>query len=146
MPRLIWVFIVCKCLDCMSQCSSPLCTGDKSVLLFHEFKCSKCLLLFAGKLLGHLFTIVDICCNERDQHIISLSTARVFRVWDIHTLTSLQVSLCLGHLFTIVDICCNERDQHIISQSTARVFRVWDYTHTYQSPGKPLSRSPVYYC
>ena len=46
---------------------------------------------FAGKLLGHLFTIVDISCNERDQHIISLSTARVFRVWDIHTLTSLQV-------------------------------------------------------
>ena len=47
----------------------------------------------SGKLLGHLFTIVDICCNERDQHIISLSTARVFRVWDIHTLTSLQVRL-----------------------------------------------------
>ena len=45
-----------------------------------------------GKLLGHLFTVVDICCNEKDQHIISLSTARVIRVWDIHTLTSLQVS------------------------------------------------------
>ena len=26
---------------------------------------------------GHLFTIVDICINEKDQHIISLSTARV---------------------------------------------------------------------
>ena len=44
-----------------------------------------------GKLMGHLFTIVDICCNEKDQHLISLSTARVFRVWDIHTLTCLQV-------------------------------------------------------
>jgi hypothetical protein len=46
---------------------------------------------FSGKLIGHLFTISDIVCNEKDQHIISLSTARVFRVWDIHTLTSLQV-------------------------------------------------------
>ena len=55
---------------------------------------------FAGKLLGHLFTIVDICCNERDQHIISLSTARVFRVWDIHTLTSLQVIYLLRGLYT----------------------------------------------
>lgn len=44
-----------------------------------------------GKLMGHLFTVTDIACNERDQHIISLSTARVFRVWDIHTLTCLQV-------------------------------------------------------
>ena len=32
-----------------------------------------------------------MACNEKDQHIISLSTARVFRIWDIHTLTSLQV-------------------------------------------------------
>ena len=42
--------------------------------------------------MGHLFTIVDIACNDRDQHLISLSTARVFRVWDIHTLTCLQVN------------------------------------------------------
>ena len=46
-----------------------------------------------GKLMGHLFTIVDIASNEKDQHLISLSTARVFRVWDIHTLTCLQVKL-----------------------------------------------------
>lgn len=32
---------------------------------------------FIGKMTGHLFTIVDICINEKDQHIISLSTARV---------------------------------------------------------------------
>ena len=44
-----------------------------------------------GKLIGHLFTIVDITMNEKDQHIISLSTARVFRIWDIQTLTCLQV-------------------------------------------------------
>ena len=36
-----------------------------------------CYILFAGKLLGHLFTIVDIAVNEKDQQLISLSTARV---------------------------------------------------------------------
>ncbi|KAL3874237.1 hypothetical protein ACJMK2_037280 [Sinanodonta woodiana] len=60
---------------------------DKVIRVWHPHIFSRP----TGKLLGHLFTIVDICCNERDQHIISLSTARVFRVWDIHTLTSLQV-------------------------------------------------------
>ncbi|XP_052272714.1 WD repeat-containing protein 64-like isoform X3 [Dreissena polymorpha] len=60
---------------------------DKIIRVWHPHIFSRP----TGKLLGHLFTIVDICCNERDQHIISLSTARVFRVWDIHTLTSLQV-------------------------------------------------------
>lgn len=64
---------------------------------------------FSGKLLGHLFTIVDISCNERDQHIISLSTARVFRVWDIHTLTSLQVgwqvhSTCKPQCETLIQV------------------------------------------
>ncbi|XP_064601013.1 WD repeat-containing protein 64-like [Liolophura sinensis] len=60
---------------------------DKAIRLWHPHIFSRP----TGKLMGHLFTIVDICCNERDQHIISLSTARVIRVWDIHTLTSLQV-------------------------------------------------------
>ena len=32
---------------------------------------------FSGKLLGHLFTIVDVAVNEKDQQLISLSTARV---------------------------------------------------------------------
>ena len=36
-----------------------------------------CYIPFAGKLLGHLFTIVDIAVNEKDQQLISLSTARV---------------------------------------------------------------------
>ena len=31
----------------------------------------------AGKLLGHLFTIVDVVVNEKDQQLMSLSTARV---------------------------------------------------------------------
>ena len=35
-----------------------------------------------GKLIGHLFTVVDISVNERDQHVISMSTAKVkCKVW-----------------------------------------------------------------
>ncbi|XP_070596804.1 WD repeat-containing protein 64-like [Erythrolamprus reginae] len=44
-----------------------------------------------GKLLGHLFTINEIVTNEKDQHIISVSTAKIFRVWDIQTLSLMQV-------------------------------------------------------
>ncbi|KAJ7342090.1 hypothetical protein JRQ81_008822 [Phrynocephalus forsythii] len=44
-----------------------------------------------GKLLGHLFSITEIVTNEKDQHIISLSTEKIFRVWDIQTLSGLQV-------------------------------------------------------
>uniref|UniRef100_H3ARM0 WD repeat domain 64 n=1 Tax=Latimeria chalumnae TaxID=7897 RepID=H3ARM0_LATCH len=43
-----------------------------------------------GKLKGHLFTISDITVNEKDQHIISVSSARAFKVWDIQTLSLLQ--------------------------------------------------------
>ncbi len=38
-----------------------------------------------------MFTLVDIACNEEDQHLISLSSERVFRVWDLATLKCLQV-------------------------------------------------------
>uniref|UniRef100_A0A670XW11 WD repeat domain 64 n=1 Tax=Pseudonaja textilis TaxID=8673 RepID=A0A670XW11_PSETE len=44
-----------------------------------------------GKLIGHLFTITEIVTNEKDQYIISLSTAKIFRVWDIQTLSLMQV-------------------------------------------------------
>ncbi|XP_039916158.1 WD repeat-containing protein 64 isoform X2 [Hirundo rustica] len=44
-----------------------------------------------GKLLGHRHSVVDIVTNEKDQHVISLSCAKVFRVWDIQTLSPLQV-------------------------------------------------------
>jgi WD repeat-containing protein 64 len=40
-----------------------------------------------------MFTLVDIVCNEEDQHLISLSSERVFRVWDLGTLKCLQVKL-----------------------------------------------------
>ncbi|XP_063147117.1 WD repeat-containing protein 64 [Candoia aspera] len=44
-----------------------------------------------GKLMGHLFSITEIVTNEKDQHIISLSTAKIFRVWDIQTLSLMQI-------------------------------------------------------
>ncbi|XP_051639759.1 WD repeat-containing protein 64 isoform X1 [Manacus candei] len=44
-----------------------------------------------GKLFGHKHSVVEIVTNEKDQHVISLSSAKVFRVWDIQTLAPLQV-------------------------------------------------------
>ncbi|XP_071484105.1 WD repeat-containing protein 64-like [Diadema antillarum] len=61
--------------------------NDKLVRIWHPHIFSRP----TGKMIGHLFTIIDVAVNEKDQHVISLSTARVFRIWDIHTLTSLQV-------------------------------------------------------
>ncbi|KAJ7397051.1 WD repeat domain 64 [Pitangus sulphuratus] len=44
-----------------------------------------------GKLLGHKHSVVEIVTNEKDQHVISLSSAKVFRVWDVQTFAPLQV-------------------------------------------------------
>ncbi|XP_056344565.1 WD repeat-containing protein 64 isoform X3 [Oenanthe melanoleuca] len=44
-----------------------------------------------GKLFGHKHSVVEIVTNEKDQHVISLSCAKVFRVWDIQSLSPLQV-------------------------------------------------------
>ncbi|XP_059002280.1 WD repeat-containing protein 64 isoform X1 [Mustela lutreola] len=62
--------------------------GDDKVLrLWHPNISTKPV----GKLLGHMFSITEIVTNEKDQHIISLSSAKVFRVWDVQTLSLLQV-------------------------------------------------------
>lgn len=60
---------------------------DKVIRLFNPLVVNKT----CGKLLGHLFTLVDLVCNEEDQHLISLSSERVFRVWDLATLKCIQV-------------------------------------------------------
>jgi len=44
-----------------------------------------------ARLVGHRFSIVDVAVNEEDQHVISVSSSMVVRVWDVHTLNSLQV-------------------------------------------------------
>lgn len=62
--------------------------GDDKVLrLWHPSISTKPV----GKLVGHMFSITEIVTNEKDQHVISLSSAKVFRVWDIQTLSLLQV-------------------------------------------------------
>ncbi|XP_013912322.1 PREDICTED: WD repeat-containing protein 64 [Thamnophis sirtalis] len=60
---------------------------DKIIRLWHPNINTKPV----GKLMGHLFSIVEIVTNEKDQHIITLSTAKIFRVWDIQTLSLMQV-------------------------------------------------------
>ena len=47
--------------------------NDKVIRIWHPHIFSRP----TGKLIGHLFTIEDIAVNEKDQHVISLSTARV---------------------------------------------------------------------
>uniref|UniRef100_A0A8D2DQ18 WD repeat domain 64 n=1 Tax=Sciurus vulgaris TaxID=55149 RepID=A0A8D2DQ18_SCIVU len=62
--------------------------GDDKVLrLWHPNISTKPV----GKLVGHMFSITEMVTNEKDQHLISLSSAKVFRVWDIQTLSLLQV-------------------------------------------------------
>ncbi|KAM6166248.1 WD repeat-containing protein 64 [Erethizon dorsatum] len=60
---------------------------DKVLRLWHPYISTKPV----GKLVGHMFSITEIVTNEKDQHVISLSSAKVFRVWDIQTLSLLQV-------------------------------------------------------
>uniref|UniRef100_A0A286XGT9 WD repeat domain 64 n=1 Tax=Cavia porcellus TaxID=10141 RepID=A0A286XGT9_CAVPO len=60
---------------------------DKVLRLWHPYISTKPV----GKLVGHMFSITEIVTNEKDQHVISLSSAKVFRVWNIQTLSLLQV-------------------------------------------------------
>uniref|UniRef100_B1ANS9-2 Isoform 2 of WD repeat-containing protein 64 n=1 Tax=Homo sapiens TaxID=9606 RepID=B1ANS9-2 len=60
---------------------------DKVIRLWHPNISTKPV----GKLVGHMFSIAEIVTNEKDQHVVSLSSAKVFRVWDIQTLSLLQV-------------------------------------------------------
>ncbi|XP_069818176.1 WD repeat-containing protein 64 isoform X2 [Dendropsophus ebraccatus] len=87
----IRVFSVPRGVTAFAYCvkANMIITGgpDKVIRLWHP----NCVENPMGKLFGHLYSIADIAVNERDQHIISLSTTRGFRVWDIHTLSLLQV-------------------------------------------------------
>ncbi|XP_069463752.1 WD repeat-containing protein 64 [Ambystoma mexicanum] len=66
--------------------------SDRVVRLWHPNIFTKSV----GELTGHLFSVTEVAINEVDQHVISLSTARGFRVWDIWTLTLLQVFIDNG--------------------------------------------------
>lgn len=77
-----------NCFDYCARANVVATAGaDKIIRMWHP-------LIFTrptGKLIGHLFTITELAVNENDQHLISLSTARVFRIWDIQTLSCVQV-------------------------------------------------------
>ncbi|XP_072263163.1 WD repeat-containing protein 64 [Pyxicephalus adspersus] len=60
---------------------------DKVIRLWHPEVTNKPMAVLSG----HLYSIADIAVNELDQQVISVSTARGFRVWDIPTLSLLQV-------------------------------------------------------
>ncbi|KAG3257915.1 WD repeat domain 64 [Ictidomys tridecemlineatus] len=73
---------------CILQNIEILSNGDDKVLrLWHPNISTKPV----GKLVGHMFSITEMVTNEKEQHLISLSSAKVFRVWDIQTLSLLQV-------------------------------------------------------
>ncbi|KAF6027522.1 WDR64 [Bugula neritina] len=61
--------------------------SDKIIRIWHPAVLTKP----TGKLIGHLFTVTGIQINEKEQHIISLSSARVVRVWCMNTMTNLQI-------------------------------------------------------
>ncbi|XP_010145402.1 PREDICTED: WD repeat-containing protein 64, partial [Eurypyga helias] len=61
--------------------------NDKLLRLWHPAINSRP----TGKLSGHRCSVMEIETNEKDQHVISLSSAKIFRVWDIQTLSLLQV-------------------------------------------------------
>ncbi|XP_022089085.1 LOW QUALITY PROTEIN: WD repeat-containing protein 64-like [Acanthaster planci] len=122
-----------KGVNCFAFCShaNVIATGgnDKIIRIWHPHIFSRP----TGKMIGHLFTIIDIAVNEKDQHVISLSTARVFRVWDIHTLTSLQVFTDNEERPGEKRIHCmvyDERHERLITGSS--VLDLWPLTRTVQ--------------
>ncbi|XP_038075924.1 WD repeat-containing protein 64-like isoform X2 [Patiria miniata] len=122
-----------KGVNCFAFCShaNVIATGgnDKMIRIWHPHIFSRP----TGKMIGHLFTIIDIAVNEKDQHVISLSTARVFRVWDIHTLTSLQVFTDNEERPGEKRIHCmvyDERHERLITGSS--VLDLWPLTRTVQ--------------
>ncbi|XP_059842756.1 WD repeat-containing protein 64-like [Hypanus sabinus] len=75
--------------------ANTLVTGgeDKIVRLWNPNMFSKPKAL----LIGHNCIITEVAINEVDQHIISLSTEGMFRVWDVQTIAILQVFILGEH-------------------------------------------------
>ncbi|XP_072188308.1 WD repeat-containing protein 64 [Excalfactoria chinensis] len=61
--------------------------NDKVLRLWHPWINTRP----TGKLSGHQHSVVEIVTNEKDQQVISLSFAKIFIVWDLQTLSMLQV-------------------------------------------------------
>ncbi|XP_009582154.1 PREDICTED: WD repeat-containing protein 64 [Fulmarus glacialis] len=86
-----------------------------------------------GKLSGHQHTVVEIVTNEKDQHVISLSSAKIFRVWDIQTLSLLQVfhdnQGSPGEMETFAIVFDNDRGTLITGSA---VIDIYPLTHMIQ--------------
>ncbi|XP_029891401.1 WD repeat-containing protein 64 [Aquila chrysaetos chrysaetos] len=86
-----------------------------------------------GKLSGHQHSVVEIVTNEKDQHVISLSSTKIFRVWDIQTLSLLQVfhdnQGTPGEMETFAMVFDNDRGT-LITGST--VIDIYPLTHIIQ--------------
>ncbi|KAM9382898.1 WD repeat-containing protein 64 [Phaethornis superciliosus] len=86
-----------------------------------------------GKLSGHQHSVVEIVTNEKDQHVISLSSAKIFRVWDIQTLSLLQVFYdnrgTPGELETIAMVFDNDHGTLITGSD---VIDIYPLTHMIQ--------------
>uniref|UniRef100_A0A452F6P8 WD repeat domain 64 n=1 Tax=Capra hircus TaxID=9925 RepID=A0A452F6P8_CAPHI len=78
-------------LNCFGSCSLDNVHSLENSLPAERFKLCPSATKPVGKLVGHMFSITEIVTNEKEQHVISLSSAKVFRVWDIQTLSLLQV-------------------------------------------------------
>uniref|UniRef100_A0A8C3JIN2 WD repeat domain 64 n=1 Tax=Calidris pygmaea TaxID=425635 RepID=A0A8C3JIN2_9CHAR len=104
--------------------------NDKLLRLWHPTINSRP----TGKLSGHQHRIVEIVTNEKDQHVISLSSAKIFRVWDIRTLSLLQVfhdnQGCPGEIETIAMVFDNDRGTLITGLT---VINIYSLTHMIQA-------------
>ncbi|KAK2527045.1 Wdr64 [Columba livia] len=84
-------FSVPKGVNAFTYCAKAkvIVTGghDKLLRLWHPVVNSKP----SGKLSGHQHSVVELVTNEKDQQVISLSSTKIFRVWDLQTLSLLQV-------------------------------------------------------
>ncbi|OXB66792.1 hypothetical protein ASZ78_015132 [Callipepla squamata] len=93
-----------------------------------------------GKLSGHLHSIVEIVTNEKDQHVISLSSVKIFIVWDLQTLSMLQVFQDQGSpkgietLAMVFDNACGSTviDIYPLTHVIQDTKQVWDLETGYQ--------------
>ncbi|XP_063187035.1 WD repeat-containing protein 64-like [Chroicocephalus ridibundus] len=117
--------------------------NDKLLRLWHPAINSRP----TGKLSGHQHSVVEIVTNEKDQHVISLSSAKIFRVWDIQTLSLLQVfhdnQGSPGEIETIAMVFDDDRGTLITGSAVIDIYplthMIQDTRHVPQTHEKSIS-------
>ncbi|XP_054051717.1 WD repeat-containing protein 64 [Rissa tridactyla] len=117
--------------------------NDKLLRLWHPAINSRP----TGKLAGHQHSVVEIVTNEKDQHVISLSSAKIFRVWDIQTLSLLQVfhdnQGSPGEIETIAMVFDDDRGTLITGSAVIDIYplthMIQDTRHVPQTHEKSIS-------